>query len=339
MMTAAKVFCMTIWTVILMAHAPAAQAGNYVPYEKGDFAVFEDDLFNTETTMEVDQVSSGWHLLNQLPGWGQIWVWTSPYNEYVYVWSSELSAYQLLANFNAPVGSTYRVEVSPCNRGAVVLAGRNLTLQTPAGLFEQVVRLDFRTSCTDGGVTSMWFAPQVGIVRVAELNIAGERTHDLVEARVGKKVYPLSSGIEVNTQFPPPTVFINRQPSFSPDGQPTFAAVKLVITNKTPGPLKYLFLDGQRFDIFVINAAGEVVSSWSRDRHFTQSTSTEILEADQTWKFQGRVPLTDDEGNDLDPGVYTLGIEMTSSPVVDSAHAPGAERIGSTAPLRIEWAK
>ena len=328
-----------ILVVMIVGAAHLTHGGNYVPYDQDDVGRFKDDILGIETTMKVNALpSSGWRLLNDLPGIGPLWVWTRPNIEYVYIWSTVLNTFQLLANFQAPAGSTYQADLAACNQGEVVLAARGLTLQTPAGVFEEVVQLDFHPNCADGGVTRMWFAPRVGIVRVTELNIVGVLTHDLIEAEVGGVTFPRPSGLDISAKFPSPLIVIDREPPIMADRPPTSVAVSLSITNHTNGPLDYLFRDGQRFDIFVINADGEVVSTWSRGRGFPDVVSVEVLEAGQSWRFRGNVPLTNDKGSDLPAGGYTLRIEMTSDPSEDTAHTPGSRRISSTTPLQIRWA-
>ena len=325
--------------VVIVTATQLVQAGKHVPYKQGDSARFEDDLFGMETIMKVTAVpSTGWRLLNELPGLGALWVWTRPNNEQAYIWSTVVNRFQLLADFGAPVGTTFKIDLGSCNQGEVVLAASDLTIETPAGVFEDTARLDLQPNCADGGVTRMWFVPEVGIVRVEESNFAGLRTHELVEAELGGVVYPLADGLEVATKFPSPFVVIDREPPITPDRSPNLVTVSLAVTNHSNAPLNYLFIDGQRFDILVLDADGKVVSSWSRGRGFPDFVSTEVLEAGQTWKFRGRVPLTDDEGNDLPPGGYTLRIEMTSEPTEDTAHTPGSIRIGGTAPLQVTWA-
>jgi hypothetical protein len=69
----------------------------------------------------------------------------------------------------------------PCNDGAeLTAASRSDRVETPAGVFDGCLRLDFtRTQCADAGRVSEWWQPEVGLVKWTESWIGGERAHFL----------------------------------------------------------------------------------------------------------------------------------------------------------------
>lgn len=91
------------------------------------------------------------------------------------------------------MGTAGSIDVDSCNRGRVTLAAKGEPLQTPAGKFTDVVRLDFHTQCADGGVTSAWFAYGVGPGpgQWRESSIAGAVTYGMASGCLGRVVYPM----------------------------------------------------------------------------------------------------------------------------------------------------
>ncbi len=145
-----------------LALAAEARASEYVPNRETDTWRYKNVRYGTEQGVRIDATSGGWRRYTNFGGLGKLWVWTGAGHEYVYIWNG--STYELLANFAAAVGSRSRITIG-CNRGELVLAAKGLTLQTPAGSFRDVARLDLQTSCADAGVGSIWFARGIGVVK------------------------------------------------------------------------------------------------------------------------------------------------------------------------------
>lgn len=101
---------------------------------------------------------------------------------------------------NAPVGTTWELEWAPsplmmpiaaCISGSKLrIAARDETVAVPAGVFRNVVHVEFHPPCVDAGIIGEWFAPGVGLVRRTETTIAGTVTSELVEAELGAVVLP-----------------------------------------------------------------------------------------------------------------------------------------------------
>jgi len=113
-------------------------------------------------------------------------------------WSQGESLWYLLG---AAVGTGWELRLAPlptmspvpgCVDGAKLrLVSRDESVSVPAGEFTHVVRVDWTTSCRDAGISSEWFAPDVGLVRRVESSITGPVVSELVDAVVGELHLPL----------------------------------------------------------------------------------------------------------------------------------------------------
>ena len=333
-----KIFLNGIFALAFLAVSASVMASEYVPWLPGDHAVYQNGRGNQIKATVDSSTGSNNHYTN-FAGLGALSVQTSSTTERVFIYSSVTRKWQLLADFNAAVGTGSSINVDPCNRGKVTLAAKGESLQTPAGKFTDVVRLDFGTNCADGGVTSAWFARGVGPVQWSESNIAGPVIYSMISGYIGGVAYPKPvPGVALLGEFPDPMVWINRMPGPGPVPAPPTAEVFLTLQNNTAQSLTYSFGSSQRFDILVIDANGRVVSRWSRGRMFAQVMSTLTLAPGEKQRFGGRVSLSYDDGQVLAQGAYTLKIELSSTPAPDTSHTPGSQAPAAIAPLQIGWA-
>jgi hypothetical protein len=309
-------------------------ASEYLPGRPNDIKVFEDTRFGNTRTMEVDRKLGNWRHYTTFGGFGPLWIWTSTESECIYVWSDVVDSCQMITDFSKNQGFTSRIDLDPCNRGQSVLAGRDETVLTPAGKFEGSVRVDFQTSCADAGVTSMWFAPDVGVIKWSSLNIAGPVDHVLLSGTINGEAYPRSLG--VSGTFSDTSVYLNMMPPIDPlSVQEVQASIE--IKNGTTHEISFYFVNGQRFEISITDEQNTVVSRWSRGRSFIEMTETVTVASGDSLRYFGEVALTNDEGDPLPPGHYTVMIEVTSSPDDQTNHKMGSERIRITSPLTIDW--
>jgi hypothetical protein len=309
-------------------------ASEYLPGRPNDIKVFEDTRFGNTCTMGVDRNLGNWRHYTAFGGFGPLWVWTSTESECIYVWSDVVDSCQMITDLSKGQGYTSRIDLDPCNRGQTVLAGREETVLTPAGKFEDSIRLDFQTNCADAGVTSMWFAPDVGVIKWSSLNIAGPVDHVLLSGTINGETYPRS--LSVSAAFSDTSVCLNMMPPVDPLSVQEVQA-SLEIKNGTMDEISFYFVDGQRFEISIIDEQNNVVSRWSRGRSFIEMTETVTLASGDSLRYFGEVTLTTDEGDPLPPGHYTVIIELTSSPDDQTDHKMGSERIRVTSPLTIDW--
>ena len=325
--------------VLALFISATATASEYVPWLPGDHAVYQNGR-GDQVKATVDNSTGANNHYTHFVGLGALWVQTSSAHEKVLIYSPVTRKWQQLADFAAAVGTTSSIDIDPCNRGRVTLAAKGEVLQTPAGQFNEVARLDFQTSCADGGVTSAWFARGVGPVQWRESNIAGAVTYSMVSGSVGGVAYPKPApGVALLGEFPNAQVWIDRMPGIIGSvPAPTAVEVFLTLQNNSAQPLTYSFGSSQRFDILVIDANGRVVSRWSRGRIFAQVVGTQSLAPGEKHRFGGSVQLSYDDGQPLAAGGYTLKIELSSMPVADTAHTPGSQAPAALAPVAIGWA-
>jgi hypothetical protein len=307
----------------------AGVASQYVVWSDGDTATYRDVASGREIQAKIDQGGRTWHHYSNFAGLGPLWVFSYSRDERVYVYSPGDRSFQLLADFNAPIGSSTVLDLDPCNRGSATLAARE-AITVPAGSFTGVVRLDFTASCADAGVTSAWFAAGVGPIQWTETTIAGRLTYQMVSATIGGIRYPKYPGVSLLGEFPGPKFWIDMMPVIQ--GPTPNVNVFLTLRNHTPDDLKYSFSTGQHFEIEVIDTAGRVVSRWSRGRAFTQALNDVTIPPGAERRFGGPVELTYDDGRALAQGHYTLRINLMNS------NPPGVSPPQSAAPLEIGWA-
>jgi len=318
---------------LLSFMATPAWASDYVDFKKGDVARFENTRLGGAVESSLDKESSGWKHTTNFAGLGPMWIWTSAGNERVYVWSFVLGTYQKLVDFREPVGTKWRIDVEPCNKGEVTLGARNETVATRAGSFRGVMRLDLQTSCADGGVTSIWFAPKVGVIRWSSSSIAGPVTTELVSAKIAGVAYPKASGVTVTGKFPSPEQWINKMPVVGGPRAPKSMKLELELKNDTGRDLSYSFLSSQRYEITIYDATNRMVKRWSENKRFAMAQKVDVLKAGENWTFRDSIDLRGATG-DLAEGDYVVVIEMTSSP---KSGAVGL-RIGARAPFTVRWA-
>lgn len=307
-------------------------ASEYVPWKEGDHALYADS-FGNSIEIEIDRESRNWSHYTNFAGLGPLWIQTHPNNEQVFIRPTERAKKQLMVDFNEPEGTVTTINIAPCNNGAVRIVSKGEQISVPAGTFNGVIRLDLETSCADGGVTAVWFAPDVGFIRWESSNISGPISTEMIHGTVNGIIYP--QGLTISAIFPDPVFAIDMEPPVNSNRAADTVSVHLNITNNTGRDLTYLFTSGQLFEIKLLDANGKVVSSWSRGKAFTAILQRLALKDGETWNLGGEIELSADNGEALPPGNYTLIIEMTSSPEPGTDHQPGSEKIAATAPLTI----
>ena len=97
---------------------------------------------------------------------------------------------------NGDAGIWYRFEEANWTRddndvcmdgSKVTVTGRELTVETPAGIFEDCIEVEYApTACADAGIRREWWALGVGLVRRHVHNFAGLIEWDLVEYEAGR---------------------------------------------------------------------------------------------------------------------------------------------------------
>jgi hypothetical protein len=192
----------------------------------------------------------------------------------------------------------------PCITGSLLMSGGiRETVVTPAGIFDDTLRLGFQSPCADAGILAENFAGGVGLVERVLQTIAGPRTYRLTSARVGSLELPVAKyGIQVSMDYP--IYYNNLMPSLIFNPWPK-AQVMLVVRNTTVMPVQLTFPTSQRFDFIVRDALGNEVLRWSDGRVFLQVVVQETL-VNESRHYPAEVTLKGRAGEVLAPGFYTL---------------------------------
>lgn len=327
-------YFLVLFTICLVSinYAHSLIASEYLPWQRGDSALFVDS-FNNAITVEIDKQNDTWQHYTNFAGLGPLWVSTNPEDEEVYVWSEKKRRIQLLVDFNKGKGAFTDIDIEPCNIGEVQIASTSEEITIPAGTFSNAIRLDFQQSCADGGVISAWFVKSAGFVKWSSSNISGVVTSEMVKGSIGKTIFP--QGLLVNAIFPEHITAIDMEPPVDKNRPPHTVNVNLTVTNNTGRDLVYKFSSGQSFEIMLINQEGEIVSRWSRGMAFTEALRLLTLRNGEAWNFGGSIELSTDDGKDVSGGNYTLKIELKTFPDDDTDHKSGSETISAVSPLTI----
>jgi agmatine/peptidylarginine deiminase len=194
--------------LIVLALAPgSALANDYLSNDANDWYRYQGAQTGQLVNAQIENAIGGWRLWNDWAGMGPTWVYTSANHDYFWLWNGQ--TYVLMANLSGQVGEQRAVDLN-CNQGTVTILGRG-SVTTPAGTFNDVVRLGLTPSCSDAGVTSIWVARGVGIVKYAYQSIMGEQTFELQMAMVGGN--QIGGGPVAPTTPSTPTVGFDRAPA------------------------------------------------------------------------------------------------------------------------------
>ena len=318
----------------------SVSANEYIPWQNGDYAIYQSDKFNITKQSTVDLKVGNWLRFTEFAGLGNYWVFAAPSSDRVYLYSPLDYSFHHLVDFNAAVGSKTHINVNPCNIGDVSIGAKNEQLSTPAGIFYNVIRLDLETSCADAGVTNMWFAKDVGPVQWAESNFIGRIVYQMAKGHINGETYPKAAGVVLQGQFPDPTLWINRMPPIPVPPPIVTTRVSMTVENHSQETLTYNFSSAQQFDIYVINEKEEVVSKWSRDHFFIQIPTIVEIKSGESFSIGGAVELAYDNGEPLQEGNYKLRIFLTNyDPLDSSTNMPNISSPVSEMPVQIRWAQ
>lgn len=306
---AAKAFVLAAG-IALVASA-SAEASQYMPNRQGDIYRYKNNRYQSEQSSTVTQTSGGWRYWTQFSGLGARWVWTATGSEYVYIWNASTGNYELFCNFNAAVGSSFRISAG-CNIGNVTIRSKAQTVTVPGGTFTDCIILDLQTACADAGVTSAVFAKGIGPVQFSSDNIAGNVTDELIGGTINGVAYPQAvTALEVSGTIDGYEVTINRMPSIGGPRPPKVVNAYIKVTNRTGADITYM-TGRPFFDVEVHDTGGRIVSRWSRGRPFTRDLVQLTLRNGETVPYGGPVELTDDNGAPLAPGTYKVVVRLSS---------------------------
>ena len=165
----------------------------------------------------------------------------------------------------AEVGQSWKMHLAPpasasCEDGTVLtIVSRGEVISVPAGDFSRVLRVDRLTPrCADAGITSEWFAPEVGLIRRVEETIAGPIVSELVSADLGNEVWP-TSPYTTALNLSSPRYVNNLMPPQGPTSLPRVRGAFAVIGHAARVPLQLVFSGCKSLTIEIRDEAGVVV--------------------------------------------------------------------------------
>jgi agmatine/peptidylarginine deiminase len=184
----------SFYAVLLAAAllAPStALAGEFIPTDSANWYRFTDTT--TGQTVEsriVNTYGTNWNMWSNLGGLGNVWVYTTDTHEWWWVFNGRTA--ELMPTLEAPVGYSRTASPTSLNSGAMTIGARGLSLTTPAGTFTDVTRIDLQTApgVADAGVSSIYFARGIGVVKWTENSFIGPRDYVLSTAQVAGQSYP-----------------------------------------------------------------------------------------------------------------------------------------------------
>ena len=148
-------------------------------------------------------------------------------------------------------------------------------------------------ACADAGITRETFVPGVGLAEREVTTIAGPRVYRLTYARAGGVA--VFGGPEHSFRLS-----LDRS-SYEPEF--VFHA-KLTLENSTGQPLLLQFSSGQSFDLFLKDARGNSVYTWSATRLFIAVMREETVDGEKNWTATDRLRL--------EPGEYVMEAVLTT---------------------------
>jgi hypothetical protein len=214
----------------------------------------------------------------------------------------------------------------PCITGSSVAIGAlDAKVETPAGMFERALRLDFASRCADGGIANEYYAGGVGLVQRVLNTIAGPRTVRLIAAHLGGTEFPPSYGIGISLDRP---LYYNNLMPPVVDPSPT-ARVRLTVRNDTEWPVKFTFPTSQRFDFIVQDSQGKELLRWSDGRTFLEVIGEETLLKESS-SYSADLVLRARDGKLLPAGFYRITGYLTTQ-----GSGPNTMNIAATAGFEI----
>ncbi|MCZ6635100.1 MAG: BsuPI-related putative proteinase inhibitor, partial [bacterium] len=194
--------------------------------------------------------------------------------------------WRLLFDLRAGEGASWTIE--PFGMGdlldgaRVEVVSRSAEVRVPYATFQGAIHLKLISpNLADAGVTEVWFAKGVGLVKWVEQSIAGPQAYELAAFT---NVVRVPDGFE--------NVHAQRHDRFVVElatDREVYAAGDLVrvryrLINISGGSVRLMFPSGQRYDLALDGQQGRVWQ-WSATRSFIQVLSGQNLGAEETFEF------------------------------------------------------
>ncbi len=173
--------------------AGQGSANSYFPLRVGNYWVYQGPYLPTRTVTVTEQISGPDDL-----SYFAVDNFLDQHTRYlrsdrtgrVQEIDPEAGATALLYLLGAAVGTEWTYD--PVEYGRLLclptkarVLSRTETVRVPAGEFHDVVQIGFASVCADGGLSSEWFAPGVGLIKRTVQSIEGPRSEELVATNLG----------------------------------------------------------------------------------------------------------------------------------------------------------
>ncbi len=282
-------------------------ANEHYPNASDDAYVYQADLGGEITDTVINEFNQ-WKQRANVGGFTDLYVRTSPRDNMLRVYSN--GRLSTLADFDDPVGTKYNVYIDGCNDGPSILAAKGLTVEVPAGIFRDVIRVDFKNSgmCADAGVGSQWYARGVGIVQWEEITFAGPRRYKLVKAVVDGKIYPdtitVTKGVSFTGTIDNYTYMVDMEPPGQINPVLTF---QMSLANNSNAEIKMVFPSSQIYDAVLYDVEGKEMTRWSFDKAFAAVITPKVLPPGETLTVKDSLELWNSyEDRPLEAGDYRI---------------------------------
>ena len=218
----------------------------------------------------------------------------------VFVYDRTAGAESLWVPLGLPVNTSFSSSLDPCSpQGQIV--SRTDTIGVPLGAFTDEIQVKFQNTCKDAGITTQYYAPNVGLIRQDQSSFAGPLLYRLIYYRVGDRTAAVP---EVSF-----TAAVD-SPVYVPGN---LLAARLTLRNSGTDGVSLHFASGQSFELKILNDKGESAYTWSSDKSFVMIARDEML-APGELTYGVTVPLAG-----MPAGHYIMQAYLTTDPIAYSA--------------------
>lgn len=196
----------------------------------------------------------------------------------------------LWADFN---GQAYDTAFEECT-GAATVESRETAFDFGKRTFIGSLTVRYGpASCAEAGITREVFVPGVGLAEREVTTLGGPRVYRLTYARVGGLA--MSGGAEHSFRLSLDRAVYDPEFEFN---------ARMTLENSTGQPLRLEFSSGQSFDLYLTDAQGKRLYTWSATRLFIAVMRDETVEGERNWTATDRLQL--------EPGEYTMEAVLTT---------------------------
>jgi hypothetical protein len=218
----------------------------------------------------------------------------------VFVYDRDAGTESPWVSLGLPVGTSFSSSVDPCSSQGQIVS-RTDEVAVPLGVFTDEVQVKFQNNCGDTGVTTQYYAPNVGLIRQDQSSFAGAVLYRLIYYRVGDR-----TGAVPEVSF---TASVD-SPAYVPGN---LLGARLTLRNSGTDQVNLHFASSQSFELKILDDKGAAVYAWSSDKSFAMVARDEILGPGEL-TYGVTVPLTG-----VPAGHYVLQLYLTTDPIVYSA--------------------